>query len=82
MGRIKPGQIILVGVVLGGAAFLFGTKTGGRLREQLTVAADRLPDMVKGIADQVDVDEIAGVLAERAIAELRPAILELLGQKK
>ncbi|MGQ9674685.1 MAG: hypothetical protein ACUVX1_03360 [Chloroflexota bacterium] len=82
MAGLRSGRLLMVGAVVVAAAFLFGTDPGRRVRDQTAALAERLPDTVKSLAEQVDVDEIIGVLAERAIVELRPVISELLGQRR
>lgn len=82
MAGFRPGRLLMLGAVIGVVAFLFGTESGRRVRDQTAALAERLPDAVKTVAEQVDVDEIVGVLAERAIVELRPAISELLGHRR
>lgn len=77
MGRSIMGRLLLLGLIVGAIALLFGTKTGSRMREHISGMVEDLPTTAKDLAGQVDMDEVAGVLAERAIAELRPALGEL-----
>jgi gas vesicle protein len=78
MARSNLGRLLLVGAIVGAIALLFGTRSGSRMRQQIGEMAGDLPNTLKDLAGQVDMDEVAGVLAERAMAELRPALGDLL----
>ena len=72
----------MAGVILGGIALFLRTETGNRIRQRAGSLAGYLPRELRQVVADVDADEVIGILAERAVAELRPAIAELFGQKR
>jgi preprotein translocase subunit YajC len=73
--------LVLLGII-GGLFWFFRSDPGQRFRHQLGEMAESLPQGVKGFTEQVDVNEIADTLAGAAVAELRPAFMEMLGFKR
>lgn len=72
----------MAGVILGGIALFLRTETGNRVRQQAGSLAEYLPRELRQIVADIDVDEVVGILAERAVAELRPAIADLFRHKQ